>query len=127
LVLQWHTKVKYITDLPVSYSMGIFAIEKNTFTGLSAEDQTIVREVLTRYLGQLDHEARDDNRRAAQVLAQAGVQSVTVNAADVDGWRSTIAGIHPKLRERPEIDVPMFDQLLGILAAYRQSHPEPAR
>jgi TRAP-type transport system periplasmic protein len=119
LVLQWHTKVKYITDLPVSYSMGIFAIEKNTFTGLSAEDQTIVREVLTRYLGQLDHEARDDNRRAAQVLAQ----SVTVNAADVDGWRSTIAGIHPKLRERPEIDVPMFDQLLGILAAYRQSHP----
>ena len=127
LVLQWHTKVKYITDLPVSYSMGIFAIEKGAFTALAAEDQTIVREVLTRYLGQLDHEARDDNRRAAQVLAQAGVQSVTVNAADVDGWRSTIAVIHPKLRERPEIDVPMFEQLLAILASYRQSHPELAR
>ncbi len=31
LVLQWHTKVKYITRLPVSYSYGIFAIEKEAF------------------------------------------------------------------------------------------------
>jgi TRAP-type C4-dicarboxylate transport system substrate-binding protein len=127
LVLQWHTKVKYMTDLPISYSMGILAIEKNAFAALTADDQTIVREVLTRYMGGLDREARDDNRRAADVLAQSGVQSVSVNAADVDTWRSTIAGIHPKLRERPEIDVAMFERLLALLADYRQSHPEPGR
>ena len=39
LVLQWHTKVKYITELPISYSMGIFAIEKGAYAALSAEDQ----------------------------------------------------------------------------------------
>jgi TRAP-type C4-dicarboxylate transport system substrate-binding protein len=127
LVLQWHTKVKYMTDLPISYSMGILAIEKNAFAALTADDQAIVREVLTRYMGGLDREARDDNRRAADVLAQSGVQSVSVNAADVDTWRSTIAGIHPKLRERPEIDVAMFERLLALLADYRQSHPEPGR
>ena len=39
LVLQWHTKVKYITALPLSYSMGIFAIEKNAFSSLMPADQ----------------------------------------------------------------------------------------
>jgi TRAP-type C4-dicarboxylate transport system substrate-binding protein len=123
LVLQWHTKVKYITDIPVSYSMGIFAIEKSVYAGLSAADQETVREVMGRYIGGLDKEARDDNRRAAEVLAKSGLQTVSVNAADVEGWRSTIEGIYPQLRARPDIDSAMFDRLLAILAEYRRTHP----
>ena len=123
LVLQWHTKVKYITELPISYSMGIFAIEKGAYAALSAEDQKIVREVMSRYIVGLDREARDDNRRAAEVLASSGLQSVTVNAADVEVWRSTLETIQPQLRERPEIDSAMFDRLLAMLAEYRRTHP----
>ena len=66
-----------------------------------------------RYIGGLDREARDDNRRAAEVLASSGLQTVTVNAADVEVWRSTIESIHPQLRERPDIDAAMFDRLLA--------------
>lgn len=127
LVLQWHTKVKYITVLPVSYSMGIFAIEKNAFNALMPADQQVVREVMGRYLSQLDREARDDNRKAAEVLAKAGIQTVTVNSADVDGWRRTIESLYPKLRERPDVDVALLDQLLGVLNEYRRAHPEQAR
>ncbi len=123
LVLQWHTKVKYITDLPISYSMGIFAIEKGAYAALSAADQQIVREVMSRYIGDLDREARDDNRRAGEVLAGSGLQTVTVNAADVEVWRSTIQSIYPQLRERPDIDAAMFDRLLAVLAEYRRTHP----
>jgi TRAP-type C4-dicarboxylate transport system substrate-binding protein len=123
LVLQWHTKVKYITELPISYSMGIFAIEKSAYAALSAADQQIIREVMSRYIGGLDREARDDNRRAAEVLANSGLQTVTVNAADVEGWRSTIESIHPQLRQRPDIDAVMFDRLLAVLAEYRRTHP----
>jgi TRAP-type C4-dicarboxylate transport system substrate-binding protein len=123
LVLQWHTKVKYITEIPVSYSMGIFAIEKGAFEGLSAADREIVREVMTRYIVGLDRDARDDNRRAAEVLARSGLQTVTVNSADIEGWRSTIEGIYPQLRQRPDIDAAMFDRLLAALAEYRRTHP----
>jgi TRAP-type transport system periplasmic protein len=123
LVLQWHTKVKYITDLPVSYSMGIFAIEKGAYSALSAADQQIVREVMSRYIGGLDREARDDNRRAAEVLARSGLETVTVETADVEGWRRTIEGIYPQLRARPDIDPAMFDRLLAVLAEYRRTHP----
>ena len=96
LVLQWHTKVKYITALPVSYSMGVFAIEKNSFSALTPDDQKIVREVMARHLGQLDRESREDNRKATEVLTKAGIQSVAVNASDVEGWRRTIEGLYPE-------------------------------
>jgi TRAP-type transport system periplasmic protein len=123
LVLQWHTKVKYRTDLPISYSMGVFAIERNVYSGLSAEDQQVVREVMGGYIQSLDREARDDNRKAAEVLAQSGLQTVPVDAANVEGWRKTIEGVYPQLRARPDIDGAMFDRMLGVLAEYRRTHP----
>lgn len=124
LVLQWHTKVRYFTALPVSYSMGIFAIEKRAFNALSAEDQQVVREVMGRTMGGLDRQAREDNERATEVLVSSGLQRVDVNAADVAVWRQTIESIYPQLRGRPDIDAAMFDELLAILADYRKSHPE---
>jgi TRAP-type C4-dicarboxylate transport system substrate-binding protein len=123
LVLQWHTKVKYLTDLPISYSMGIFAIEKGAFEDLSAEDRQVVREVMGRYIQGLDREARDDNRKAAEVLARSGLQTVSVNDADVDGWRTTMESIHPQLRQRQDIDAAMFDRMLAVLAEYRRTNP----
>jgi TRAP-type C4-dicarboxylate transport system substrate-binding protein len=116
-------EVKYITDLPVSYSMGVFAIERGAYSGLSAEDQQVVREVMGRYIQGLDREARDDNREAAEVLARSGLQTVTVNDADVEGWRKTIESIHPQLRARPDIDAAMFDRVLAALAEFRRTRP----
>jgi TRAP-type C4-dicarboxylate transport system substrate-binding protein len=104
--------------------MGIFTIEKNVFAELTADDQRIVREVMARHIEALDREARDDNRKAAEALAKAGLQTVTVNAADVASWRSTLEGVWPQLRNRPDIDVPMFERLLALLAEYRRTHPE---
>ena len=124
LVLQWQTRVKYRTDLPVSYSFGIFAIEKGAFNALTADDQKVVREVMTRVMGGLDRAARDDDKRAAEVLAKSGVQTVSVDRANVEGWRRTVEALYPQLRERPDFDKPMFDELMGILADYRKSHPE---
>ncbi|HET7132544.1 MAG TPA: TRAP transporter substrate-binding protein DctP, partial [Gammaproteobacteria bacterium] len=124
LVLQWQTRVKYRTDLPVSYSYGIFAIEKGAFSALSPDDQKAVREVMTRVMGGLDRTARDDNKRAAEVLASSGVQTVPVDASDVEGWRRSIESLYPQLRERPDLDKPMFDELMSTLADYRKSHPE---
>jgi TRAP-type C4-dicarboxylate transport system substrate-binding protein len=126
LVLQWHTKVKYVTDLPISYSMGIFAIDKRVFDGLSAEDRTVIRDVMGRYITSLDREARDDNSRAAEVLAKSGIQTITVDGSDVEGWRRTIETIHPRLRERPDIDADMLERMLQLLADYRRAHPESA-
>ena len=122
LVLQWHTKVKYITALPLSYSMGVFAIEKKAFYALSPEDQQVVRDVMGTTMHSLDKAAREDNVKAAEVLRKYGLQTVKVNPADVTTWRTTIEGIYPELKRRPDIDAALFDDLLSTLEAYRSSH-----
>jgi TRAP-type C4-dicarboxylate transport system substrate-binding protein len=126
LVLQWHTKVTYRTDLPVSYSMGVFAIEARTFGRLSADDQRIVRDVMGDVMLGLDRASRDDNRQAEQVLEQNRVASVAVNSSDIESWRQTIAGIYPELRRRPDIDAALLDELLAVLAEYRSRAPGAA-
>jgi TRAP-type C4-dicarboxylate transport system substrate-binding protein len=119
LVLQWHTKVKYITELPISYSMGIFALDREAFRGLDAADQQVLREVMTEVANRLDRAAREDNEHAREVLVKSGLQTVDVNAADVAEWRRTIEGTFADLRRRPDIDAQMLDELLALLAQYR--------
>jgi TRAP-type C4-dicarboxylate transport system substrate-binding protein len=123
LVLQWHTKVKYLTNVPVSYSMGVFAVERDAFGRLSGEDQQTVREVMGQTMGGLDREAREDNRRAYETLLRSGLQRVDVEASNLAGWRETIEGLYPTLRMRPDVDAPLFDELLALLADYRRAHP----
>jgi TRAP-type C4-dicarboxylate transport system substrate-binding protein len=125
LVLQWHTKVKYITALPISYSMGIFALDAKVFGALDATDQQVVREVMGRVVHGLDAEARTDNESAAEVLERSGVETVAVNVSDIDSWRSTVESAYPQLRN--EVDPAVFDKLLALLADYRRTHPVQGR
>ena len=119
LVLQWHTKVRYVTDLPVAYSMGIFALDARVFGRLSDDDQRTVRTVMEAVFRRLDDEARADKTRAREVMEEMGIEFVPVNSADVMDWRTTISGIYPGLRERDEIDGEFFDELLDTLREYR--------
>jgi len=121
LVLQWHTKVRYVTDLPVAYSMGVFALDARAFSRLSDEDQEIVDTVMGEALQRLDDQARADNARAREVMEEIGLQFVEVNGSDVASWRDTITSVYPRLRARDDIDAEFFDELLETLREYRSS------
>lgn len=119
LVMQWHTKVRYMTEVPVSYSMGLLAIDQRAFQRLDEEHRAIMTEVLTRTVRALDEAARNDNREAREVLLRAGIQTVDVNAADVEALRAEIEALYPQLRARPDIDAALFDRLIGLLESFR--------
>lgn len=119
LVLQWHTKVRYVTDLPIAYGLGILAIDGRTFARLSAADQAIVDGVMGRVMGDLDAAAREDNREAQQVLRDSGLEFVPVDPGDIPGWRTTIEGLYPALRARDDIEAQLLDRLLEVLSEYR--------
>jgi TRAP-type C4-dicarboxylate transport system substrate-binding protein len=124
LVLQWHTKVKYLTELPVSYSMGVFAIDKRAFVRLADADRAVVRDVMGEVTEGLDRDARKDNRDARKVLYASGVQPVQVDPGPVKEWRRTVASVYPELRRRGDIDGALLDELLGLLDEYRSAHPD---
>lgn len=131
LVLQWHTKVRYMTDVPVSYSMGVFALDRRAFSRLSDDDRAIVEDVVARTVADLDAAAREDNRNAREVLERYGVEVVDVDAANVEDLRERIAAIYPRLEARADVDGELLRRMLGLLeehrSARRRSEAEPAR
>lgn len=122
LVLQWHTKISYITDLPISYSMGVFAIDADVFYRLSDSDQAVVRSVLSDVMAGIDQSSRSDNAGALDLMRERGIELVPVNAADVEIWRDNIEAQYPALRRRNDIDAELFDEMLGLLEEYRSTN-----
>src|SRR5207249_9399566 len=49
LALQWFTKVKYRTSLPITNVMGALVLSDALWQQLSAEQQTLVRETVRKY------------------------------------------------------------------------------
>ena len=123
LILQWHTKIKFVTDLPVAYSMGIFALDSRVFNRLSGSDQKIVRNVMESVNKRLDGQARVDNKRAREVMEGLGISFISVDSANVANWHNIISQAYPLIRSRDEIDEEFFDELLMVLQDYRDTFP----
>ena len=70
LVLQWHTKVDYLTHMPIVYSMGLLAIQSRAYERLSQGDQAVVREVMTNLYAKWNEE---NSRDADEALRDFGV------------------------------------------------------
>ena len=121
LILQWHTKIKFVTDLPVAYSMGIFALDSRVFNSLSGSDQKIVRNVMESVNKRLDGQARVDNKRAREVMEGLGISFISVDSANVANWHNIILQAYPLIRSRDEIDEEFFDELLMVLQDYRDT------
>jgi len=87
VALQWFTKVKYVTEVPIVYTCGTFALSNRAWTKLSDGDQAIVDEVLSEMTRILDRRAREDNEGARVALQNQGVVAVEPQAGTADEWR----------------------------------------
>ncbi|MBW2037980.1 MAG: TRAP transporter substrate-binding protein DctP [Deltaproteobacteria bacterium] len=85
--LQWFTKVKYITDVPLAYIAGGIVVRKDVFKRLPQPFQNILIETFQRYLGQLKAVTRNENREAIKVMMKHGVKIVTPPQDQVDEFR----------------------------------------
>jgi TRAP-type C4-dicarboxylate transport system substrate-binding protein len=122
LVLQWHTKVKYITELPLMYTLGFMAVDKKAFYKLSAEDQAIVREVMGRIYDNFDKRNLADNQGARDALLNTGIKSVAVPPEEFEKVRAALMELNFKLAEQGQFDKAIFDEMLKLIAEYRSQN-----
>lgn len=119
LVLQWHTKVKYITNVPVAYLIGFLALDRKQFDRLSDGDQAIVREVLEKNYRNIDAGARDDDAKALQALREAGLEFVEVDPSEVAKWRAQLDGLGERMVAEGNLDSQLLKQMTRMLDIYR--------
>jgi TRAP-type C4-dicarboxylate transport system substrate-binding protein len=75
--LQWFTRIKYITDIPLTYIGGGLVVRKDIFQKLPQSTQDVIIEIFQRHLGQLKTITRQENQEAIQVMEKHGVQLLT--------------------------------------------------
>ena len=81
VALQWYTKVKYGTSMPINYSIGAMVIKKDIFNKMSTDDQTIMRAIGKKMESDLLVNIRRDNERAKKAMEKSGVTFVATPAA----------------------------------------------
>lgn len=119
VALQWHTQVKYFTDLPLSYFVGTLAIDRKAFAKLAPADQAVVREVMSRVFREIDQQNRKDNVSAHAALLKQGIKPVKPSAAEVADWEKNGQAATAHMIKAGIVSVGAAQQLDALLAAAR--------
>ena len=88
IAFQWHTSTSFMTEVPISYLIGVMAIQKKAFDKLSPDDQQIVREEIGKVFKRLDTINRSDNQAAKAALQNQGITFVTPDPGEIERWKS---------------------------------------
>jgi TRAP-type C4-dicarboxylate transport system substrate-binding protein len=119
VVFQWHTRLSYITEMPVAYVYAAMLIDKRAFSKISPEDQAVVREVMEGIYRKLDQYGVRDNAEAMQALLQGGMKLATPDRSEVSQWRGIVLDSHRNLAQKGVFDILLLDQMQELLVEYR--------
>ena len=122
LILQWHTKVKYVTPLPLVYTFGFMAVDKKAFDKISAEDQAVVREVMGRIYENFNEANLVDNQAAFDVLVSNGIEPVELDEEELEKTRQVLLASNRALGEQGKFSLELYDELMRYVYEYRSQN-----
>jgi len=77
IALQWFTKVKYMTNMPLIYSLGGVLVTKRVFGKIPSSLQEAVRQVFRNHTSLLNAHTRRKNEEAIGVMVKHGIKLIT--------------------------------------------------
>ncbi|HWO18578.1 MAG TPA: TRAP transporter substrate-binding protein DctP [Kofleriaceae bacterium] len=97
VALQWHTKIKFMTSMPMSFAIGATVISTAAVKKLSPEDLKTVEEITRSYSKKLRKVIRKSNEDAKTTMTRKGVTVVQTPAATVDEFTKQAAAVQQEL------------------------------
>jgi TRAP-type C4-dicarboxylate transport system substrate-binding protein len=117
--LQWFTKVKYMTDVPLAYLAGGIVVNKDTFMKIPPPLQGTIMDSFKTQLEQLKMMTRNENRDAIQVMMKQGVKIVTPSKDQIEEFKrlSNKAMSHVYGQSFSQ---KIFEEVTSLLESYRR-------
>jgi TRAP-type C4-dicarboxylate transport system substrate-binding protein len=88
IALQWFTKTKYCTDVPLIYLVGGLVLKKSVFSKLPPNYQDAMRDSFNQHMSQLKHVIRKENQEALEVMAKHGIKILKPTADQIDEFKA---------------------------------------
>jgi len=119
IVFQWHTRLKFITDVPVAYVYAALLIDQKAFGRIGPEDRQVVREVMEGVYRKFDQNGVRDNAKALQALLDSGLQMVEPRVEEVAQWRGIVTRSHEQLGREGVYDGELLNRIQRLIDDYR--------
>lgn len=120
IALQWHTRVRYLTDTPLAYFFATLVVDRRVFERIAAADQAIVREVMGETFRRIDAENRRDNVSALAALADEHIEFVQLDRDSLARLRDIAASLRAEMERSGMFDRALVAALHAHLTAFRQ-------
>ena len=122
VALQWHTRVKYVTNMPVVFGISFLAISKPTFNRLSAGDQAVVSEVLNGVYADIDQKAPAESENAMQALQSIGITHVEPEEGQFAELQQTMSEFNREMAVDGAYPLGVYEKMLGHIAEFRSGN-----
>jgi TRAP-type transport system periplasmic protein len=122
VALQWNTKVKYRTDLAMSYGIAATVISKKAFDALSPADQKTVASLMEKTGKDIRKAVRKDNDDATKQMERKGVKVVPSPPALVAEFDKNSQKVWDELAGKVYTKQELAD-VLKYRDEYRAKHP----
>ncbi len=98
LSLQWNTKINYLIDLPLSYSIGAFLISEKAWKKISPEHKKIVEDIANKYVAKVNSGNVNDNAEAMKIMKDSGVKFLKFSQSDLNKGKELRESVIGKLK-----------------------------
>jgi len=121
VALQWVTRVKFMSDVPVTHGISAVVVTDKSLAGVSDADRAVLKELTRKHLADLTAKTRTQNIEAMAEIKKEGVQVVPVGAAARKeftergraAWSDGVGTLYSK---------ELLDRVNAIVAEYRSTH-----
>ena len=121
IALQWHTKIKYVMDEPLTYFSALLVIDNKSFSKLTDEDREIVRSVMTESFIKINEQNRNDNVAAKEALLNQDIKFVQLSPVSAKEWRDIGESAKRKLEKENQYSDKAYNDMMKYLDESRQA------
>ena len=119
IALQWFTRIKYLTEVPLNYMLGGLVVKKDAFDKISPQHQVVVKGIFERHMNRLREIIRSENQEALAVMQKQGVTVLAPEKNTVADFKA-VSEKAMQQEEGHKFSAKTKEQALSLLKAHAE-------